>query len=230
MNDAQWCLDECANCATVVEGPSIYCPQCEPDVKEEEAELEDGYAPYTPRTTVRVSAWALDCYKSTRVAPASGPYIVPSPSRRKLHIRKQHPTSWVTPDGFSSSISLSSPMSTPTAVESESESAATSATIPPSPISRCPARSWAAVSPASATRPLLTKTNVYLSSSSKAHAPPLIEPSDCPANPSGPGSWRAPSDAAAACTRANAPMLKPRRPVDRPANSPFPHIRLPFVL
>ncbi|KAJ7512805.1 hypothetical protein B0H11DRAFT_2182158 [Mycena galericulata] len=212
MDDSQWCLDECPTCATVVHGSSVYCEDCEPDVKE--VDLEDGYEAWNRRNTAtRVSAWALDCYKST-VAPGTSPCVFPSPSRRKLYLRKQHPTSWVTPDAsldFPSSI-LSSARSTPTAIESRS-----TMTAPPSPNSRCLPRSWACPSQASVTRPLLTRTNVYLSPGFKAHQP-AAEPPDHPGTPPS-GSWFPPSDVE--CTRPDSPMLnqKQHRRDDRAAHS-----------
>ncbi|KAJ7108606.1 hypothetical protein C8R44DRAFT_884665 [Mycena epipterygia] len=93
MDDSQWCLDECPTCATVVYGKSIYCSaKCEPDV-EQEPELEHDYVPWSQSSSTRISAWAFDCYKSA-LTPASSPCIFPSPSQRKLHLRKQYPTSW----------------------------------------------------------------------------------------------------------------------------------------
>ncbi|KAJ7131742.1 hypothetical protein C8R43DRAFT_1024469 [Mycena crocata] len=209
--DDQWCLDECPTCATVVNGTSIYCsPQCEPNVEpdaESEPHVERNYTPWSQQNTSRVSAWAVDCYKATLV-PASSPCIFPSPSRRKLHLRKKHPTSWVTSDMPSSYIS--SPVSTSDAVESLIPS--TSSTAPTSPISHCTARSWASPSPLPPTRPLLTKTNVHLLSNSKAGRHTTTESnetSDRPVTPS--GFWILTTVAEAECSRSNCPMLKKSR-------------------
>ncbi|KAJ7790553.1 hypothetical protein B0H14DRAFT_2939347 [Mycena olivaceomarginata] len=175
MDDPQWCLDECPTCSTVVvsalqrlsqsgnltrvflqHGRAIYCsPECEPEV-DPEPELEhDG--PWTHCSSIRVSAWALDCYKAT-LAPTSSPAIFPSLSQRKLHIQKKHPTLWVTSDPSSHSTPhISSSISTSTAVES----LVTNSTPSRSPISRWSAQSWSCSLPGPLTPPLLTKTNVY---------------------------------------------------------------------
>ncbi|KAJ7634926.1 hypothetical protein FB45DRAFT_910283 [Roridomyces roridus] len=154
MDDSQWCLDECPSCATVVSGSSIYCAQCEPDFKlppEEPEQDDEGFAEYMQRTATRVSAWTVDCYKSSRAAaaaPSSVPSVFPSPCRRKLHLRKVYPTSWLNAE--SPPILSSAPLSAPTAVQL----LVTSSTGSPSPSSTFVG------SPA---RP---KTNVYLFSSS----------------------------------------------------------------
>jgi len=183
MDDPQWCLDECPTCATVVHGRSIYCsPECEPQI-EPEPESEHDDVLWRQCNSTRVSAWALDCYKSTR-APASSPGIFPSPSRQKLYIRKKDPTSWVTSDTSSHSSPYISPsISTGTAVES----LITNSTPSQSPISRWSARSWARSSPGPATPPLLSKTNVYLFSDFMAHQPATAESNettDLPMTPS----------------------------------------------
>ncbi|KAJ7440156.1 hypothetical protein FB451DRAFT_1300804 [Mycena latifolia] len=184
MDDSQWCLDACPTCATVVTGTSLYCSvQCEPD-REQESELDSSSPPWSHCNTARVSAWAFDCYKSSMAPAASSPCIFPSPSRRKLHLRKQYPTSWVTPDAPSHAPSyVSSPMSTSTAVES----LVTSSTALTPPTSRRPVRSWASPSPAPPSYPLLTKANVYLFAESPAARPPTApssETSDRPLTPS----------------------------------------------
>ncbi|KAJ7689476.1 hypothetical protein B0H17DRAFT_638868 [Mycena rosella] len=165
MDDSQWCLDECPTCATAMQGKSLYCSaECEPN-SGQELDPQPNYVQSRESSTARVSAWALDCYKSS-ITPASSPGIFPSPSRRKLHLRKQYPTSWVTPDAPSHPTSsyVSSPMSSSTAVES----LVASSTAAASPNSRHPARSWASPSPAPPTHPLLTKTNIYLFAESPA--------------------------------------------------------------
>ncbi|KAF7360256.1 hypothetical protein MVEN_00754600 [Mycena venus] len=200
MDDSQWCLDECPTCATVVHGRSIYCsPKCEPEVKPE-PELENDDVQWTQCNSIRVSAWALDCYKSA-LGPASSPGIFPSPSQRKLHIRKKHPTSWVTSDTSSHSPPYISPsISTGTAVES----LITNSTPPQSPWS---VRSWRS-SPGPATPPLLTKTNVYLFSDSITRPPTTRESneiSDRPVSPSDPCIRQTVEKAT--CGRSSRPML-----------------------
>ncbi|KAJ7359522.1 hypothetical protein DFH08DRAFT_931995 [Mycena albidolilacea] len=200
MDDPQWCLDECPTCSTVVHGRAIYCsPECEPEV-DPEPELEhDG--PWTHCSSIRVSAWALDCYKAT-LAPTSSPAIFPSPSQRKLHIQKKHPTLWVTSDpSFHSTPHISSSISTSTAVES----LVTNSTPSRSPISRWSAQSWSCSSPGPLTPPLLTKTNVYLCSDplKLAHQPANKESSNLPAAEK------------AQHGRSSHPMLKQHRREDR---------------
>ncbi|KAJ6514534.1 hypothetical protein DFH09DRAFT_1196627 [Mycena vulgaris] len=205
MDDSQWCLDECPTCATVMDGKSLYCSaQCEPNL-EHEPDLEHGYVPWGQCTSTRVSAWALDCYKSS-LASSSSPGIFPSPSRRKLHLRKQNPTSWVTPD--TPSHSPSSP-STSTAVES----LITSSTAPTSSISRNPLRSWASPSPVPPTRPLLTKTNVYLFTDSPARRPTPAASYETSARPVTPSeSW---ISKVAVPNRSSCPIPKQRRQDER---------------
>ncbi|KAK7044766.1 hypothetical protein R3P38DRAFT_2880743 [Favolaschia claudopus] len=164
--DSQWCLDECPTCSTVVNGPSIYCsPECEPPLDLEELDLDDPF--WSQQKSIRVSTWALECYQSTE-AHRSTPSIFISPSQRKLHVRKTHPTSWVNSETSPPSPpSISSSISTSTAVES----LVTSSTSPHSPISRWSVRSWpvrpsACSSPGLTTPPIVTKTSVYLVSDS----------------------------------------------------------------
>lgn len=190
MDDSQWCLDECPTCATVVHGTSLYCsPECEPDVDDSELELEPPYAhaPWSHSRAARVSAWALDCYKSALAPPASGaPCILPSPSRRKLHLRKQYPTAWLTPGTpphTHSFVSESSPLSTCTAVDS----LVSSCTKSPAPH-----RAWASASPAPSpapppppptrAHPLLTKTTIYLRARAEPHAAPPRQDAWTPAD------------------------------------------------
>ncbi|KAF8186906.1 hypothetical protein K438DRAFT_1973106 [Mycena galopus ATCC 62051] len=175
MDEPQWCLDECPTCSTVVHGRSIYCsPECEPEVEPELAlEHDDVRWALSHYNSIRVSTWAFDCYKST-LAPTSSPCVFPSPSQRKLHLRKKHPTSWVTPDTSSnSSPYISPPISTATAVESL---VTNSTPTLQSPISRWSARSWSCSSPGPATPPFLTKMNVYLFSDSMAHTESKVDP------------------------------------------------------
>ncbi|KAJ7906325.1 hypothetical protein B0H13DRAFT_2021188 [Mycena leptocephala] len=212
MDDPQWCLDECPTCATVVHGQSIYCSsKCEPEV-EQDPELEHDDVPWSQCNSTRVSAWALDCYKST-IAPASSPAIFPSPSRQKLHLRKKHPTSWVTSaTSLDSRPYMSLSISTDTAVES----LVTSSTVPPSPISRWSARSWACPSAGPPTPPLLTKSNVYLTSYPTAPQPATPaskETSDWPMSPS--EACIPTTVAKAERGRPCCPMLKQRRRDDR---------------
>ncbi|KAJ6487837.1 hypothetical protein C8R45DRAFT_258375 [Mycena sanguinolenta] len=166
-------------------GRSVYCsPECEPEV-EPEPELEHDDVLWSQYNSIRVSTWAFDCYKSS-LAPASSPGIFPSPSQRKFHIRKKHPTSWVTSETSSHSPSYISPsISAPTAVES----LVTNSTSPPqlSPMSRWSPRSWSCSSPGPVTPPFLTKTNVHLFSDPQAHRPgstkSIVEKPEPPALP-----------------------------------------------
>ncbi|KAF7351299.1 hypothetical protein MSAN_01561400 [Mycena sanguinolenta] len=184
MDEPQWCLDECPTCSTVVHGRSIYCsPECEPQV-EPEPEPEHDDVLWSQYNSIRVSAWAFDCYKSS-LAPASSPGIFPSPTQRKFHIRKKHPTSWVTSETSSHSSYISPSISAPTAVES----LITNSTSPPqlSPVSRWSPQSWSYSSPGPITPPFLMKTNVYLSSDPQAHQPGstklIVEKPEPPALP-----------------------------------------------
>ncbi|KAJ7778205.1 hypothetical protein B0H16DRAFT_880492 [Mycena metata] len=181
MDDSQWCLDECPTCATVVHGQAIYCsPECEPEM---EPQAEEDSVPWPQYNSNRVSTWALDCYKKSTLAPANAPCIFASPSQRKLHIRKRHPTSWVTTSEASvdSSTCISSSISTGPIVETL---VAGSIGLP-SPKSAWRVRSWASPPPGPPSQPLLTKTNVYLFSNSTTH--PLLshsnETSDRPGTP-----------------------------------------------
>ncbi|KAJ7622356.1 hypothetical protein FB45DRAFT_927591 [Roridomyces roridus] len=173
--DSQWCLDACPTCARVVDVSSIYCAKCEPDVKQLlQSDLASG--PYTSPDT-RVTAWALDCYQSTRNAgrPTSvpPPIVFPSPSGRKLHLRKTSPTvSWISPEpelAHSPSTLSSPPLSTPTAVQSLSMMSNSVGVGSPSPASRPPARSWVPAAPGPSARrasaAASTKPNTY-------HPPP----------------------------------------------------------
>ncbi|KAJ6558065.1 hypothetical protein B0H19DRAFT_1149764 [Mycena capillaripes] len=208
MDDPQWCLDECPTCATVVHGQSIYCsPECEPEA-EQESQLEHDDTLWNHSNSTRISAWALHCYKATTIAPASSPCIFPSPSRQKLHLRKKHPTSWVTSGtSFDPSRYISSSISTGTAVES----LVTSSTVPTSPTSRwsAPVRSWTSASPGPPTPPLLTKTNVYLFSGSTAR-PPMAESSETSDYPVTPLEASMPAEKAQH-SRPSCPMLKQRQ-------------------
>ncbi|KAJ6627913.1 hypothetical protein B0H10DRAFT_316792 [Mycena sp. CBHHK59/15] len=162
MDDPQWCLDECPTCATVVHGTSIYCSsKCEPRVEVEENE---SYVPWTESTTARVSAWALHCHKAT-IVPTMSPSLFPSPSGRKIHLRKQRPTVWVTSD-----LSFDSPPCTSPTISTSAAALSLVASSAGPASSTGPIRSWASPLPAPPTCPLLTKTNVYLFSNGRSSA------------------------------------------------------------
>ncbi|KAJ7666065.1 hypothetical protein DFH06DRAFT_266429 [Mycena polygramma] len=238
MDDPQWCLDECPTCATVVvsgfdgatfpavdalgalsqQGPSIYCSsECEPDSEPEELKLDD--APWSQYNSTRISAWAVHCYKSSHAA--SSPCIFPSPCRRKLYLRKKHPTSWVTSDiSFDPPPYVSSSISTGTAIES----LVTSSTAPPSPASRWSVRSWTSPSPGPPTPPFLTKTNVFLTPESAARqtrsyetSEPATQSYETSAYPMAPSEVSTPAMAGAKDSRGrpSRPMRKQRRRNDR---------------
>ncbi|KAJ6470617.1 hypothetical protein C8R47DRAFT_756178 [Mycena vitilis] len=221
MDDPQWCLDECPTCATVVQGPSVYCSsECEPDSEPEELRLDD--VPWSQYNSTRISAWAVHCYKSSHAA--GSPCIFPSPSRRKLYLRKKHPTSWVTSDiSFDPPPYVSSSISTGTAIES----LVTSSTAPPSPVSRWSVRSWTSPSPGPPTPPLLTKTNVFLAPESAARqqtatrsyeaSEPAAQSYETSAYPTTPSEASTPAMAGAKDSRGrpSRPMLKQRRRTDR---------------
>jgi hypothetical protein len=147
------------------QGRYLYCSQkCEPQVKEEADEEDEYHCP-----TARVSAWALHCHKSTLGSPSTTPGIFPSPSRRKIHLREQRPTCWVTPDSPSTSPSHAS---TAVSASTATDSLVASSMAPPSPISRYLPRSWASPAVLSTRLPSAMKHARAGSLSSKPHSSP----------------------------------------------------------
>ncbi|KAJ7185702.1 hypothetical protein C8R46DRAFT_1061477 [Mycena filopes] len=217
MDDSQWCLDECPTCANVVHGRAIYCsPECEPEMKSQpHPKPEQDSAPWPQCNSSRVSAWVLDCYKKSSLAPANTPCIFPSPSRRKLYLRKKHPTSWVTTSETSvdSSTYISSSLSTGTVVET----LVTGSIGLPSPKYSCPVRSWATPPPCPPSRPLLTKTNVLLLSNPVTHRPTLLPRSDGPVLSS--GAWIPAALAETECSRTPDRRRRDGRPTFRSRTS-----------
>ncbi|KAJ7029213.1 hypothetical protein C8F04DRAFT_1116906, partial [Mycena alexandri] len=212
------CLDECPTCATVVHGRAIYCsPECEPEM-EPQLQPEEDSVPWPQCNSNRVSAWVLDCYNNSTLAPANSPCVFPSPSQRKLHLRKKHPTSWVTTSEASvdSSTYISSSISTgPVA-----ETLVAGSIGLPSPKSSWRVRSWASPPPGPPSRPLLTKTNVYLFSNSTTH--PLLphwnETSDRPGTPS--EKWIPTAVVEAECSRTPDRRRRDGRPTFRSRTGP----------